>query len=54
MASGQLPAEWKDGRTHMDGGRVWEILCDCIVGALGVKREEVTRDARLIEDLGMN
>ena len=33
---------------------VWEALCDCISDALGVKREKVTPDARMIEDLGMD
>jgi hypothetical protein len=32
---------------------VWRILQDCIVDALGVKREAVTPEARMIEDLGM-
>lgn len=32
---------------------VWEILQGCIVDALGVDVEEVTPDARLVEDLGM-
>jgi hypothetical protein len=32
---------------------VWEILRECIVDALGVKPEQVTPDARLVEDLGM-
>ncbi len=33
---------------------IWAILCDCICCALGVKPEEVTCDARMVEDLGMN
>jgi hypothetical protein len=33
---------------------VWDILRECICDALGVKPEEVTPDARLVEDLGMN
>ena len=33
---------------------VWDILCECICDALGVKPEEVTPDARMVEDLGMN
>ncbi len=33
---------------------VWEILQECICDALGVKPEEVTPEARLVEDLGMN
>ena len=33
---------------------VWDILQECNCGALGVKPEEVTPDARLVEDLGMN
>jgi acyl carrier protein len=33
---------------------VWDILQECICDALGVKPEEVTPDARLVEDLGMN
>jgi acyl carrier protein len=33
---------------------VWEVLRDCIVEVLGVKREKVTHDARMIEDLGMD
>jgi acyl carrier protein len=32
---------------------VWEAMCDCLVDVLGVNREEITPDARLIEDLGM-
>ncbi len=32
---------------------VWKILQDCIADTLGVKREKVTRDARMVEDLGM-
>ncbi len=33
---------------------VWDILCECIHDVVGVKPEEVTPDARLVEDLGMN
>ncbi len=33
---------------------VWDISRECICDALGVKPEEVTPDARLVEDLGMN
>jgi acyl carrier protein len=33
---------------------VWDILQECICDALGVKSEQVTKDARMIEDLGMN
>ncbi|MEN6450788.1 MAG: hypothetical protein ABFC96_09870 [Thermoguttaceae bacterium] len=40
------------GRAWTDE-EVWEIMCDCIVAALGVKPEAVTPDARLVEDLGM-
>jgi len=29
-------------------------LCECICGALGVRPEEVTHYARMVEDLGMN
>jgi len=32
---------------------VWQILRECICDALGVKPEEVTHDARMVEDLGM-
>ena len=32
---------------------VWEILRESIVNGLGVKPEQVTSDARLVEDLGM-
>ena len=32
---------------------VWDILRECICDALGVKPEEVTPDARMVEDLGM-
>ena len=32
---------------------IWAILRECICEALGVKREEVTYDARMIEDLGI-
>jgi acyl carrier protein len=32
---------------------VWEAMCKCLVDVLGVKQEEITPDARLIEDLGM-
>ena len=33
---------------------VWDGLVECITGALGVKRAEVTPNARMIEDLGIN
>ncbi len=33
---------------------VWEILRECIVGALGVKPKDVTRDAQMIKDLGVD
>ena len=33
---------------------VWDAMCDCIVDVLRVKREEITPDARLVEDLGMD
>jgi hypothetical protein len=33
---------------------VWVILCECICGALGIRPEEVTYDARMVEDLGIN
>jgi hypothetical protein len=33
---------------------VWEILRECISDALGVSLEEVTYDARMLEDLGMD
>lgn len=33
---------------------VWDVLRECICDALGVKPEEVTPDARMVEDLGMN
>jgi hypothetical protein len=33
---------------------VWDVLRECICDALGVKPEQVTKDARMIEDLGMN
>ena len=32
---------------------IWSILCECIRDALGVKIDEVTRESRMIEDLGM-
>lgn len=32
---------------------VWEALCECICDALGVDRDEITYDARMVEDLGM-
>ena len=32
---------------------IWDILRECICDALGVKPEEVTPDARMVEDLGM-
>jgi hypothetical protein len=32
---------------------VWDVLRECISDSLGVKPEEVTRDARMVEDLGM-
>lgn len=34
-------------------GEVWEVMCDCMVAALGVKREEISPDVRMVEDLGM-
>ncbi len=33
---------------------IWAILRECICEELGVKREEVTYHARMVEDLGMN
>jgi acyl carrier protein len=33
---------------------VWDGMCDCIVAALGVKRDEITADARMLEDLGID
>jgi acyl carrier protein len=33
---------------------IWAILRECICEALVVKPEEVTYDARLVEDLGCN
>jgi acyl carrier protein len=33
---------------------IWEALCDCIAEVLRVKREDITPDARLVEDLGMD
>ena len=33
---------------------VWSILSECPCEALGVNPEEVTHDARMVEDLGMN
>lgn len=33
---------------------VWDALQDLIVQQLGVKREEVTKEARFVEDLGMD
>ena len=32
---------------------VWAVLRECICAALGVKPEDVTYDARTVEDLGM-
>lgn len=32
---------------------VWVAMCECIVEALGVDPDEVTYDARMVEDLGM-
>jgi hypothetical protein len=39
-------------RTWTDG-EVWEAMCDCMVDALGVKRTDITPNARMIEDLGI-
>ncbi len=43
----------KMGSHHWTKEEIWDILCDCICDALGVKPKEVTPDARMIEDLGI-
>jgi len=50
------PAKWESlemaPHTWIDE-EIWDILRECICDALGVESEDVTCDARMVEDLGM-